>query len=78
MKFEKLTCEECGSPASSTWESIPGQALLSEPDEFGEVEYEGETEVFWDGQTTDENAEGVLLGCDCGHSWRSKLVPEGR
>ena len=78
MKFEKLHCPSCGKPATSTWDNVPGQAILSEPDENGEVDYVGETEMFWDGQTTDETDEGFLMGCDCGESWRSKLLPEGR
>ncbi len=78
MKFEKPKCPDCGAYASSTWDNVPGQALLTEPDENGEFDYVGETEMFWDGQTTDETEEGLLLGCDCGETWRSKLLPEGR
>lgn len=77
MKFEKPNCPCCKTHATSVWENIPGQALLTEPSETGDVDYAGETDVFWDGQESDENEQGLLLGCDCGESWRSKLLPEG-
>jgi hypothetical protein len=76
MRFEKPNCPCCKTHATSTWEIVPGQALLTAPDESGDVDYAGETVMFWDGQTSDENEEGFLLGCDCGESWRSKLLPE--
>lgn len=51
-----------GSPIIGTSESIPGTALASgfhrDKDQGLDFEHEGETEVFWDGQTT--NTRGGL------------------
>ena len=78
MRFDPWKCPECGKPARGTHEMVPGLALLNfAPD--GEAEYEGETKMYWDGQTTDTDDAGkVLLECPEGHQWPADItdVPE--
>lgn len=77
MKFETMKCPECGKQASGTLETVTGRAEFDEPDEDGNVEYSGETTVFWDGQLTVteivENIEHATLLCSNGHDWLSKV-----
>jgi hypothetical protein len=47
------------------------------PNEKGEFEYEGETKVDWNSQTTkvDRN-DLVTLECDEGHDWQASELKE--
>ena len=75
MKFNPCKCPECGAPPKGTLETVPGLALLAEPDEHGEFEYEGETEIFWNAQKTDRDDDGrVTLECTNGHAWQAERV----
>lgn len=80
MKFEIMQCPDCGEPAMGTCDLTPGCALFSEPDENGHVEYEGETEMYWDGQISEEEtrdgATYTKLQCHEGHEWFTKEVTE--
>lgn len=78
MRFNPWKCPECGKPAAGTLETIPGMALLTF-DENGEAEYDGETKVYWDGQTTvtkttAELDEACLLQCPNGHEWPAEQL----
>lgn len=60
----QLRCPSCGGEPRGTVESVPGCALLNF-DESGRAEYAGETDIEWDGQTTDTTEDGrLLLLCD--------------
>jgi hypothetical protein len=73
MKLEPLHCPECGEPARYTCDTIPGYAILTEPDGNGNVEYIGETKVFWDGQTSNRNADGQIeVSCRDWHTWHAR------
>lgn len=48
-----------------TVDQIPGTALFTEPDENGEVAYEGYTRVHWDSQET-QTGEHQLPLVTCG------------
>lgn len=72
MTFKTLNCPTCDEPAKGTYDRIPGIALFSTPDEDGSVDYEGETEIDWDGQITVTNKKGEsLLICPNCHIWYS-------
>ena len=73
MRFDPWKCPECDEAAAGTVEVIPGLALLSF-DEQGNADYEGETKVAWDGQTSVLDAGGrVTLECPHGHQWQSAV-----
>ena len=77
MKFEIAKCPKCGEYPSSTSETIAGNAILSEPDENGEQDWIGDTDVCWDSQTTNRNEKGeVELNCENLHSWFSKEITD--
>ena len=74
MRLNPPTCPVCGQIARGTVEIIPGLALLSF-DESGEADYAGETQVHWDGQTTDRDNQGrVRLICSAGHDWPATMT----
>lgn len=69
MRFEPWHCPTCGAVARGTQETIPGIALLTFDDE-GDADYEGTTEVDWDGQATVvDRAGNAMLCCSAGHTW---------
>jgi hypothetical protein len=78
MRIQPANCPVCGEIAHGTLDTIPGVALLM-PNEDSSFDWAGETEVFWDGQTTDLDAEGrATVRCSNGHSWEATLVYEDR
>lgn len=69
MRFEKPNCPQCGEPVEGTVERLAGCAQLF-PTEGGEYEYEGSTEVWWNGQITEKDEDGdIALVCPNGHVW---------
>jgi hypothetical protein len=69
MRFTPWRCPECSEPAAGTLEIVPGLALLVFGDD-GHAEYEGETKLDWNGQTTCRDDSGkVVLECPQGHQW---------
>lgn len=77
MRFVPNCCPECKAPPESIREVLYGEALLLEPDDDGETDYEGETKVDWNSQTTDCDAEGnVQLTCPNGHVWEAVFADE--
>lgn len=58
-----------GSPIIGTKELIPGVALVASISETGEPEYEGETDVDWDGQRTVKRDGKILFVDDDGEQW---------
>lgn len=75
MKWEQMTCPECGELVYATYEVLDGQAILT-PDDDGGYDYEGTTEVFWNNQHTSQvNGKDCLL-CVNGHEWTSGKTEE--
>lgn len=78
MKFDPIKCPHCGEVARGSIETVTGVALFTGPDEKGEVEYAGETDIDWNTQETiiDEDADGdpvgVILSCPNGHEWTAR------
>ena len=74
MRFQTLNCPTCGEQARGTVERMAGAALLThQPD--GSSEYEGTTDIWWDEQRTQIDAEGRWeLICIEGHQWASKEI----
>jgi hypothetical protein len=73
MKFDKPKCPQCGAPPRGTIDRLQGCAELNEPDENGEFEYSGSTEVWWDEQRSIIDMKGrVALICHEGHEWFSR------
>jgi hypothetical protein len=75
MRFKTPKCPECGELAKGTVDTIPGCALLTFAED-GSAEYFGETEVFWDGQTTMRVGDALVLHCDQGHDWPSEMTED--
>ena len=63
-----------GARIIGTSETVPGCALVQEvrlmDDGSLDVEYEGETEVFWDGQMNDRRDGERVWQDDNGKTWR--------
>jgi hypothetical protein len=72
MKFEKGKCPKCGEPVRGTMDLIPGIAWVSELDADGCQEYEGETEMDWDGQRTRTHGGKLMVICSNYHTWFTK------
>jgi len=73
MRFNPFQCPECNEPARGTVEIIHGLALLIF-DEEGNADYEGETKVDWDSQTSLTDDRGrVTLECPSGHQWQASV-----
>ena len=71
MKLVKPNCPECGSAARGTVDTIQSCAEFG-GFENGEVEYCGETDVWWDEQKSNLNDAGEIeLVCPKGHTWFS-------
>ena len=72
MRFTPWKCPQCDQPAEGTRETVPGLALLVF-DDNGRAEYEGETKIDWNIQTTcrDESSK-VILECPDGHQWSAE------
>ena len=71
MRFKPWKCPECDEAAAGTVELIRGLALLMF-DEQGDADYEGETKVDWDSQTSLPDAHNqVTLECPNGHQWQA-------
>jgi hypothetical protein len=74
MKFNPISCPECGELAKGTLETLPGMARLYIYPDTGEAEYEGATDIWWDGQKSDLDSEGrYLLTCANGHEWPAEM-----
>ena len=75
MKWEQMTCPECGEPVSATHEVLDGEALLQK-DGKGGYQYAGTTNVFWDNQHTDQIGGADCLLCDNNHEWASVRIDD--
>lgn len=77
MKLQSLNCPQCGELALGTDELTPGVAMFTDPDEDGNVEYNGKTKMDWEGQTTQKGPNGdPILVCYHGHEWEGVLIDE--
>jgi hypothetical protein len=77
MHFDTPRCPVCGQLARGVWESAPGLALLA-VNAKGHAEYQGETEMDWDGQSVQLDEEGcATLECPNGHRWPSSMDQDG-
>lgn len=75
MKFKIAHCAVCGEPPVAIVERVLGNAFLCEPDDTGDQNYMGETEIEWDTQETDTDADGdVEVFCDKHHFWKTAIV----
>lgn len=71
MILKSPLCPTCNKPAVGTVETLPGIArFIEEAAPNLEMDYDGTTEVDWNGQTTNEDEEGNLqVSCEDGHFW---------
>ena len=73
MKCDMSRCPHCGAMAIGTVELVPGLALVRFNEE-GEAEYEGETRMDWNNQTTRRDSAGqATLECPHGHQWQARM-----
>src|SRR5262249_5264790 len=57
-----------------TVDTVPGIALLHADPDTGEAEHARETDVCWDDERTETDAEGwSLLTCHNGHRWGAEM-----
>jgi hypothetical protein len=73
MTFDTPRCDICGELARGTLETVSAVALLFF-DEHDWAEYSGETQIGWNSQVTQRDAEGrVALVCSNDHRWYSRV-----
>jgi len=74
MKFNPITCPKCGELATGTVDLLIGIALFDIDPDTGEAEYEGRTDIWWDGQQSDQDSQGrYFLTCEHGHEWPAEM-----
>src|SRR5579884_1133486 len=78
MKFDPLQCPDCGESARGTIDVIHGCALFTEPDEKEQVDYAGETDIWWDEQKTIAIDNRLRLICSHGHEWWGTLIEDAK
>lgn len=76
MRFQRMTCPECGDGPTGTLEQLQAVAYFSEAESDGSVEHGGDTEISWDSQETVRRRGSTVLVCENGHEWSSKEVSE--
>lgn len=77
MKFAITNCPECNEPARGSVEALSGVAVFTDPAPDGSVDYEGDTQIWWDEQKTVRDRQGrVQLICHNGHDWFSEVVDD--
>ena len=78
MKFETMQCPECKERAIGILEQVQCRANIIE-NKQGEVEYEGETDVWWEEQRPVIKGGNYFLLCENGHDWPSRCLddPQG-
>ena len=76
MKFATMKCPDCGELADGILEQCKGRAVITEPDAEGNVEYAGETEMFWDEQEPVGGGMEYNLLCPEGHVWLSTRLDD--
>lgn len=76
MKLGSPICPQCGCKASALLEQVMVLAQLQEPDDSGETEYAGESDVEWDTQYPARDEDGIVtLMCENKHQWFSTQEP---
>ncbi len=74
MKWENMTCPECGETPVGTIEVLYGVASFNAQNEDGSFDYYGETDIWWDNQKTLQ-VEGLdVLTCNNHHEWHTKRI----
>lgn len=69
-RLRPATCPECGQPALGTLERVDAVAQIEGFDAEGDPVYVGETEIDWDTQVNQTDADGNLLViCPSLHIW---------
>lgn len=74
MIFETSKCPKCNEPPDTILETMLVSAILTEPDEYGEQDYAGESKMHWDTQEPDDFNGQVQLTCSKGHEWYSNML----
>jgi hypothetical protein len=74
MKFNPSKCPDCGERIRGSVDVLYGVALVTKPDEDGNCEWAGETEVDWNGQAPTSNSPGtVVVRCLNGHEFEAEM-----
>ena len=76
IKFDRPTCPECGRIPVYIVESVKCLARIepADDDEPG-FEYLGESDVLWDTQGPERDAESnVSVVCENDHQWETRLL----
>ena len=73
MKFDPCKCPECGEPATHILEEYVAKTGLLKPDEQGEIEFAGGTDIDYESGTLFEDDEGYVLFCCNHHHWHAEM-----
>lgn len=75
MRLSCPHCPHCGLPAIGTVEVLSGVARIFEPDECGDTDYMGFTDVSWNSQKTNTNPAGEKeVICKDDHTWFTRIT----
>ena len=85
MKLAEPKCPNCGLGAVGTVEQVPGISYFNRSPCRGSVEYQGDTELCWEGQKTEQLPDGrSQVICKNDHTWYTvidleleKILPKG-
>lgn len=73
LKLEPRSCPVCKVDARGIIETVRGCALLQFAAD-GSARYGGETDMWWEEQRAEKDAEGrITLICGEGHEWQATL-----
>ena len=76
MRIEPSVCPHCCANIAGTADIVPALAYVNRSED-GTYEWAGESKVFWDGQESVMDSEGLtLVQCDEGHEFEAR-VEEG-
>lgn len=86
MRYRLPNCPTCGRDVDGEADYVPGRALVTRLTD-GSYEYDGETDMFWDGQMneleierlhgfTKSPATNVRVECRAAHTWETERYDE--
>lgn len=62
MKLNTPACPQCGKPAIGSCDLVTATAEFNGDPTKGEVEYDGQTKIHWDGQINEHDYDAAVMG----------------